>query len=81
MGKKWGVVRGPESYGLSGAIVGARYIFTSRFFVDSAVVRPFDNGFAPTAVPNNLMLSRLRGRTLISKALCSAIINSVFESN
>lgn len=53
------VVRGPESYGLSRAIVAARYIFTTLFFVNSAVVRPFDNGFALAAVPNNL-LKRIR---------------------
>lgn len=59
------VVQGPESYGLSGAIVAARYIFTSLFFVDTAVLRPFDNGFTLAEVPNNriencLLLSGLK---------------------
>lgn len=47
------VVRGRESYGLSGAIVAARYIFTSLLFVDTAVLRPFDNGFVSAEVLNN----------------------------
>lgn len=77
------VVWGPESYGLSGAIVAARYIFTSRFFVNSAVVQPFDNGFAQNSGPkqsDEIAAKRINRRNTNLETLFSTIIISVFEA-